>query len=154
MADAKLASSPSVTGDGGAASTVPPRAIEGTTAAVATACGESASVEETPEARALAQGAYSRPISLFYYHSPGAITMIVEFYFADTNLPYDKSVPVFGKSPTPFDHKPDSCGHFTPPTMSTGFLLTRLLHLSACVSFNFAASNGSSMRCAQVPSSK
>ena len=65
MADAKLASSPSVTGDGGAASTVPPRAIEGTTAAVATACGESASVEETPEARALAQGAYSRPISLF-----------------------------------------------------------------------------------------
>lgn len=93
MADAKLASSPSVTGDGGVASTVPPSAIEGTTAAVATACGESASVEETPEARALAQGAYSCPISLFYYHLPGLITIIVEFYFADTNLPYDKSVP-------------------------------------------------------------
>lgn len=72
MADAKLVSSSLVTEDGGAVSTVPPSTTEGTTAALTTTGGESVSIEEseeTPEARALAQ---------------------VEFYFADTNLPYDK----------------------------------------------------------------
>ena len=92
MAGAKLVSSPSASGDEGVASTVLPSATEGATATVATACGESASIEETPEARVLAQGPYSCPITALYYHLPRPITMIVEFYFADTNLPYDKSV--------------------------------------------------------------
>ena len=55
MADAKLVSSPLVS-DGGAASTVPPSTTEGTTAALTTTGGESVSIEETPETRALAQG--------------------------------------------------------------------------------------------------
>jgi hypothetical protein len=76
MAD-KLVSSPSATGDEEVASIVPPSAIEGTTTAVAAACGESASIEETPEVRALAQGPYSRPILLLYYHLPRLITMIL-----------------------------------------------------------------------------
>jgi hypothetical protein len=97
MAGAKLVPSPSATGDEGVASTVLPSATEGATATVATACGESASIEETPEARVLAQGPYSCPITALYYHLPRLITMIVEFYFADTNLPYDKSVPVHAR---------------------------------------------------------
>ena len=71
MADAKLVSPPSDTGDGGVASTVPPSTIEGT-AAVTAAGGESAieESEETPEARALAQGPYNYPILPLYYHLP------------------------------------------------------------------------------------
>ena len=95
MADAKLVSSPLVTNDGGTASTVPPSATEGTTAALTATGGESVSIEEseeTPEARALAQGPYNYTTSFFCYHRPGLIMLIVEFYFADTNLPYDKSV--------------------------------------------------------------
>lgn len=68
MDDAKPVSFSLVAEDGGAASIVLPSTTEGTTAAL-TAGGESVSIEESPEARALAQ---------------------VEFYFADTNLPYDK----------------------------------------------------------------
>lgn len=89
---AKLVSSPSAVGDGGVASTVPPSTSEETTAAVTTAGGDSEGVsrEETPEARALAQGPYNHSTSLLVTHL--YITLIVEFYFADTNLPYDKSV--------------------------------------------------------------
>lgn len=97
MADAKLVSSPLVTEDGGAALTVPPSTTEGTTAALTATSGESVSIEEseeTPEARALAQGPYNYPTSFFCYHWPRLILLIVEFYFADTNLPYDKSVSV------------------------------------------------------------
>jgi hypothetical protein len=68
MADAKLVSSPSVTGDGGVTSTVPPSTSEETIAAVTTTGGESVSTEETPEGRTLAQGPYSYPTSLLYYH--------------------------------------------------------------------------------------
>ena len=71
MADATLVSSPLVTGDGGAASTAPVSATEGTTAARTTTGGESVSIEaskETPEARALAQGPYSYTILYFCYH--------------------------------------------------------------------------------------
>jgi hypothetical protein len=92
MADAKLVSSPSVTGDGVVASNVPPSTTEGTTASVTAAGGESEESGETPEVRGLAQGPYNYPISLLYCHSSRPITLIVEFYFADTNLPYDKSV--------------------------------------------------------------
>ncbi|KAH9993373.1 hypothetical protein BJV77DRAFT_1067241 [Russula vinacea] len=69
MADAKLVSSPSITADGGVASTVHPSTTEGRIISVSAAGGESEESGETPEAGALAQ---------------------VEFYFADTNLPYDK----------------------------------------------------------------
>jgi hypothetical protein len=73
MADAKLVSSPLVTEDRGAVSTVPPSTTEGTTAALTATGGESASSsigdsEETPEARALAQGPYNYSTSFFCYH--------------------------------------------------------------------------------------
>jgi hypothetical protein len=69
MAGAKLVSSPLVTEDGGDASTIPPSTTEGITAALTTG-GESVSIEEseeTPEARALAQGPYNYPTSFFCY---------------------------------------------------------------------------------------
>jgi hypothetical protein len=71
MADAKLVSSPLVTEDGGAASTVPPLTTDVTTAALTSTGSESVSIEEseeTPEARALAQGPYYHPTSFFCYH--------------------------------------------------------------------------------------
>jgi hypothetical protein len=61
MADAKLVSSPSVAENGGGAPTVPSSITEETTVAMTIACGETACIEEseeTPEARALAQGPY------------------------------------------------------------------------------------------------
>jgi hypothetical protein len=70
MADAELVSSPLVTDDGGAASTVPPSTTEGT-AALTTTGVENVSIEaseETPEARVLAQGPYNYTISYFCYH--------------------------------------------------------------------------------------
>ncbi len=72
MADVKLVSSPLVTEGGGAVSTVPPSTTAGTTAALTATGGESGSIaeesEETPEARALAQGPYNYSTSLFCYH--------------------------------------------------------------------------------------
>lgn len=65
MDDAELVSFPLETEGGGAASTDPPSTTEGTTAAL-TAGGDSISIEEseeTPEARALAQGPYNYPTS-------------------------------------------------------------------------------------------
>lgn len=62
MADAKLVSSLMVSGDGGAASAVPPSITEGTTVGLTTTGVESVSIEaseETPEARVLAQGPYN-----------------------------------------------------------------------------------------------
>lgn len=60
MADAKLVSPPLVSKDGEAALAVPLSTTEETTAALATTGGETVSryeeSEETPEARALAQG--------------------------------------------------------------------------------------------------
>ncbi len=69
MADAKLVSSPSVAENGGCAPTVPSSTTEETTAAMTTAGGEIACIEEseeTPEARALAQGPYNYSTSLFH----------------------------------------------------------------------------------------
>ena len=66
MADAKLVSSPSITADGGVASTVHPSTTEGRIISVSAAGGESEESGETPEAGALAQGPYDYPISLLH----------------------------------------------------------------------------------------
>jgi hypothetical protein len=67
MDDAKPVSFSLVAEDGGAASIVLPSTTEGTTAAL-TAGGESVSIEESPEARALAQGPYNYPTSFFCHY--------------------------------------------------------------------------------------
>jgi hypothetical protein len=68
MADAKRASSPSVGGDGSLESTAPVVPIEGTTNTMTVADGGDTSgeeSEETPEAKALAQG-LCNPLPLSY----------------------------------------------------------------------------------------
>ena len=71
MADAKVASSPPVSGDGSLTRAVPVDAIEGASTAVVVVGGGDVSIEsgETPEAKALAQGPCGPLISFFYYHS-------------------------------------------------------------------------------------
>ena len=156
MADAKTASS--VSGGGSLAPTAPVGTIEGTTTAVAVAVGGDASgeeSEETPEARALAQGPCGAFASNFYCHSSKLITLIVEFYFADTNLPFDKSVLIHYQKYNHIDNTQiDSCGRFTQLPMSTGSLSPPSPHLSACVSLKLVAPAGSPPRCARVTSSK
>ena len=70
MADTKLVYSPLVTEGGGSASTAPLDTTEGRTAALTTTGVESVAIEsseETPEARALAQGPYNYSILYFCY---------------------------------------------------------------------------------------
>jgi hypothetical protein len=158
MADAKAALSPSVSGDGSLAPTAPVDTMEGTTATAPVASGGDASSEEsedTPEARALAQGLYVPFDLFFYHHSTKFIALIVEFYFADTNLPFDKSVLIHYQNSNRIDcTQTDSCGHFTPLPMSTGSLSPPSLRLSVCVGLHPAAPTGSPPCCAQAPSSK
>jgi hypothetical protein len=93
MDHATAASSPSVSRDGSLAPTDPVETMEDTAITVPVVSDGNASGEEredTPEARALAQGlcvpfCLVPPLTKF-------IALIVEFYFADTNLPFDKSV--------------------------------------------------------------
>ena len=77
MADAKPVSSPLVS-DGGAASTIPLSTTEGTTSALTTTGGESVSIEETPETRALAQGPYNYPIS--------PLLLLTQAYYVDSGV--------------------------------------------------------------------
>jgi hypothetical protein len=58
--------------------------------------------EENPEARALAQGLCCH-IELLYIYSLVFIIRIVEFYFADANLPYDKCVLIHCQRITKFN---------------------------------------------------
>lgn len=92
MADAKQPSSPSLSGDRSLAPTASTYTMEEITASVTVSGGENTSSEEseeTPEARVLAQGMCGHSTQPLYYH---LYMTLVEFYFADTNLPYDKSV--------------------------------------------------------------
>jgi len=160
MDHATAASSPSVSREGSLAPTAPVDVdmMEDTTTADPVASGGNASGEEsedTPEARALAQGLCVPFVLFFYHHSPKFIALIVEFYFADTNLPFDKSVLIhYQKSNRINGTQTDLCGRFTPLPMSTGSLSPPSLHLSVCMSWNPVAQTGSPPCCAQVPSSK
>jgi hypothetical protein len=65
MPDAKLVSSPLISEDGAAASAILSGTREGTTVTLTTTYGEES--EETPEARALAQGPHNYTTSFFCY---------------------------------------------------------------------------------------
>jgi hypothetical protein len=159
MDHATAASSPSVSRDGSLEPTAPVHTMEDTTVDPVVSGGNaSASDEEsedTPEARALAQGLCVPFVLFFHLHSPKSIALIVEFYFADTNLPFDKSALIHYQKPNRINGtQTDLCGRFTLLPMSTGSLSPPSLHLSVCVTWNPLAPTGSPPYCAQVPSSK
>jgi hypothetical protein len=70
MADAKAASSPSVSGDGGLAPAAPIDTIATVAAVASGGDASSEESEETSETRALAQGPCGSFASFFYYHLP------------------------------------------------------------------------------------
>ncbi len=74
------------------ASAIPVDATQPTTTAKTNVEGDISMSGETPEAHALAQGWCYSIVSHLRAYSREIMTLIVEFYFADANLPYDKWV--------------------------------------------------------------